>query len=1465
MPIKDRYIEAVRKLAARHGRAPGDHVIPRDASLPRCIDYAMKYVVRDGNKPHYRYDRYRDAIRRLRDRHSGAGAGRRKKVVHIDIGCGPGLFSWVVHDCLAEHEPGTAVEQYAYDHAPNMADLARRMWSELGVGTPPTVFHDRRDLSRHVEQADWPANVIVTFGHVLVQIADDREAVAEVSDALVEIRRAVPSECDVFYLAVDATMGDRTETFSRCLEDVLRGLEVEKTLDAPRSLAFGRIEPATESIKYRYIEAVRKLAARHGRAPGDHVIPPDASLPRCIDYAMKHVVGDGSKPHYRYDRYRDAIQRLRDRHSGAGRRKKVVHIDIGCGPGLFSWAVHDCLAEHDPDTAVEQYAYDPASNMADLASSIWSELGVGTPLTVFHDRHDLPRHVEQADWPANVIVTFGHVLVQIADDRKAVADVSDALVEIRRAVPSECDVFYLAVDATTNDRPETFSRCLEGVLRGLEVEKTLDAPQSLAFGRIEPATESIKYRYIEAVRKLAARHGRAPGDHVIPPDASLPRCIDYAMKHVVGDGSKPHYRYDRYRDAIRRLRDRHSGAGRGKRVVHIDIRCGPGLFSWVVHDCLAEHEPGTAVEQYAYDNAPNMADLAKRMWSELGVGTPPTVFHDRRDLSRHVEQADWPANVIVTFGHVLVQIADDREAVADVSDALVEIRRAVPSECDVFYLAVDATMGGRTETFSRCLEGVLRGLEVEKTLDAPQSLAFGRIEPATDHSDVTRILDGLNDRQREAVTAPVGNLLVVAGAGSGKTRVLVHRIAWLAEVERVPPSGVLAVTFTNKAAAEMRGRVEALLGGPARAMWVGTFHAIAHRLLRMHWRDADLPQNFQILDADDQLRLVRRVLRELEIDEQKWPVRQAVGFINTQKDEGRRAKDVPAASEDIYAATYAKVYAAYEQVCRRGALVDFAELLLRSHELWLEHPDLLDHYQHRFRHLLVDEFQDTNAIQYAWLRVLAGRTAKVWAVGDDDQSIYGWRGAKIENILSFQRDFAAVDTVRLEQNYRSTGTILGAANALIGNNTERLGKKLWTAAGDGDPILVYSAYNDLDEARFIAERARAWGAGGGSVSEVAVLYRTTAQSRVIEEALLRLDIPYRIYGGLRFFDRAEIRNALAYMRLTSQRHADVAFERVVNTPPRGIGGKTVDRLRAIARNSGVSLWQAAKEGIAGGLLKGRATTTVGAFLKLVDDMAAATRSAALHDIAEHCIEASGLLAFHTRERGEQGVARKENLEELVRACRQFGQELTLPLGPEGEEAAQTSELDEFLDKAALESGDYQSGGPAVQMMTLHSAKGLEFPLVFMAGMEEGLFPHRMSAEAPGRLEEERRLAYVGMTRAMRQLYFTYAESRLLRGASTRNWPSRFLEEVPSAYLEEVRMGGALTRQLRPRAPIRDNGGHVDGTGLRIGQRVRHAKFGEGVVSQAEGSGERTRVQVHFAAGPKWLMLAYANLEPLDLG
>ncbi len=727
--------------------------------------------------------------------------------------------------------------------------------------------------------------------------------------------------------------------------------------------------------------------------------------------------------------------------------------------------------------------------------------------------------------------------------------------------------------------------------------------------------------------------------------------------------------------------------------------------------------------------------------------------------------------------------------------------------------------------------------------------------------DVTRILEDLNEAQRQAVTAPLGNTLVLAGAGTGKTRVLVHRIAWLIEAEGVSPYGILAVTFTNKAAREMRVRIEEILNLSVRTLWVGTFHGIAHRLLRMHWQEAGLPQNFQILDADDQLRLVKRVMRVLDVDEQKWPARQAVWFINEQKDEGRRAKDVPA-GDDLFQITHRKIYENYETLCAQGGLVDFAELLLKAHELLRDTPALLDHYRQRFGHLLTDEFQDTNAIQYAWLRLLAGDTACVMAVGDDDQSIYGWRGAKVENIHRFAADFREVSTVRLEQNYRSTANILAAANALIARNADRLGKTLWTEGEAGEPIRVYAGYNDLDEARFIVERTAEWISSGGSPDDVAVLYRSNAQSRVLEEALLRAQIPYRIYGGMRFFERAEIKNALCYMRLMHDRHSDPAFERVINTPPRGIGEKTVEAIRQQARARGGSMWSACTDALAEGAFSSRVAGKVAGFLTLIEEMAAATAELSLHELADHVIHASGLMEYHGRERGERGLARKENLEELVSACRQFTGELVFPLqAPEiaSEEVPETTVLEEFLDQVALDAGDRQSeSGPAVQMMTLHSAKGLEFPLVFLAGMEEGLFPHRLSAEEPGRMEEERRLAYVGITRARQALYLTYAEVRRLHGADSYNRPSRFLLEIPSELVSEVRMKGAVERPYGvPAAAAEDDGG------LRMGARVLHGKFGEGVVLQCEGSGERARVQINFPEGAKWLMLGYANLEVLD--
>ncbi len=725
--------------------------------------------------------------------------------------------------------------------------------------------------------------------------------------------------------------------------------------------------------------------------------------------------------------------------------------------------------------------------------------------------------------------------------------------------------------------------------------------------------------------------------------------------------------------------------------------------------------------------------------------------------------------------------------------------------------------------------------------------------------DISDLLDDLNEAQREAVCAPPGNLLILAGAGSGKTRVLTHRIAFLIRTGQASAYGVLAVTFTNKAANEMRGRIEHLLQMPASGMWVGTFHGIAHRLLRAHWQEAGLPQAFSILDSDDQYRLIRRLLREFSLDENQWPPRQIQWYINGKKDEGLRPQHIDA-NGDFHEEQMLRLYRAYEEACERNGVVDFAELLLRAHELWLKQPELLAHYRKRFQHILVDEFQDTNAIQYAWIRLLAGDSGQLFAVGDDDQSIYGWRGAKVENLNQFRSDFNDVHLIRLEQNYRSTATILKAANALIAHNTDRLGKELWTEDEAGEPIRLYAAFNELDEAHFIAERISDWAAQGNPRRSSAILYRSNAQSRVLEEALMQASIPYRIYGGLRFFERAEIKDALAYLRLLNNRRDDPSFERVVNTPTRGIGARTVEAVRDRARAKAVPMWQAAQEIVTEQALPARACNALAGFLQLIDSLAQATAGQELDEQVEHVVAQSGLIPFFEKEKGEKGRARVENLEELVSAAREFEFDETQfsAEGTEAEEMPPLDDLSAFLAHASLEAGDTQAGAheDAVQLMTLHSAKGLEFPLVFLAGLEEGLFPHQLSSEEPGRMEEERRLAYVGMTRAMQQLYLTYAEVRRLYGEERYTRPSRFISEIPAEFLEEIRMGGRIA------SPVfrRESGGQEE-MAFSIGQQVHHPKFGSGTVLQYEGSGAQARVQVNFHdAGSKWLVLAYAKLE-----
>jgi len=737
------------------------------------------------------------------------------------------------------------------------------------------------------------------------------------------------------------------------------------------------------------------------------------------------------------------------------------------------------------------------------------------------------------------------------------------------------------------------------------------------------------------------------------------------------------------------------------------------------------------------------------------------------------------------------------------------------------------------------------------------------IDLPTPDPAVTALVASLNPAQREAVIAPPEHRLVLAGAGSGKTRVLTHRIAWLIAVENVSPHSILAVTFTNKAAAEMRGRIEQLINVPVRSMWVGTFHGIAHRMLRLHWKEARLPQNFQILDADDQLRLVKRVLRGLDLPDDQWPPRAVCAFINGRKEEGLRPPQLQDQG-DYSQRQYVRIYTAYQNVCEASGLVDFAELLLRAHELCRDNAELQAHYRRRFRHILVDEFQDTNTLQYAWLRVLAGDSGTLFAVGDDDQSVYSWRGAKVEHMMRIQHDFPGAEIVRLEQNYRSTGIILKAANGLIARNTGRLGKNLWTDGISGDAIQLYAAFNEVDEAEFVCACVAEQLARGARHDDLAVLYRSNAQSRVLEESLIRHRLPYRIYGGLRFFERLEVKDALAYLRLQATRDDDASFERTVNTPARGIGATTLERLRALAREQGASLWRTARAATAAGGSLGRSSAAVTGFLDLIDAMDEETREQSLSRRVEITIERAGLRDHYRKEKGEQAEARLENLDELISAARSFEQ-------PPEDEALDP--LTSFLAHAALEAGERQAGvgEDCVQLMTLHAAKGLEFPVVFLVGMENGLFPHQRAVDE-GNLEEERRLCYVGLTRAQRQLYLSYAEVRRLHGAEQIGAPSMFLREIPDDCVVETRprtgvlrsaqgLGGTSQPAYAARRPAAVEWADAVPGGFRLGDSVRHAKFGEGTILAFDGSGERTQVEVRFkSSGTKRLLLSMARLE-----
>ena len=737
------------------------------------------------------------------------------------------------------------------------------------------------------------------------------------------------------------------------------------------------------------------------------------------------------------------------------------------------------------------------------------------------------------------------------------------------------------------------------------------------------------------------------------------------------------------------------------------------------------------------------------------------------------------------------------------------------------------------------------------------NINFQQMVNQTAEADISHILNDLNDAQRQAVTAQPEHMLVLAGAGSGKTRVLVHRIAWLNQVEGISPYNIFAVTFTNKAAAEMRHRVEQLQGLPVAGMWVGTFHGLAHRLLRNHWKEAKLPQSFQILDSDDQYRLVRRVLKTLELDEAKWPPKQAQAFINARKDEGKRPAHIDTSRNPMYE-QMVRIYTAYQVACERAGVIDFAELLLRTLELIRDNESLQSHYQKRFLHILVDEFQDTNTIQYALIQLLAGQSNKVFIVGDDDQAIYGWRGARVENIQRFQHDFPSAEVIKLEQNYRSTTTILSAANALIDNNADRMGKKLWSGGEDGEPIIFYNAYNERDEAQFVLDKIKQFVAMGNAREDVAILYRSNAQSRVFEERFVSEGIPYRVYGGMRFFERAEIKNALAYLRLMDNANDDASFERVINTPTRGIGERSVEKIREVAKQFNTPLWLAAKQILDNKGLPARASNALQGFIDLIEGMQADSNDMRLHEQVAQVVHNAGLIEYYEKEKTEKAQARVENIEELITAARGFDfdqSELETPM----------SELTAFLTHAALEAGEGQAAewDDCVQLMTMHSAKGLEFPLVFIVGMEEGLFPSQRSLEEEGKLEEERRLCYVGITRARQQLVISCAEHRRLYGQDLYPSASRFISEIPEHLVSEVRgkhnLGHSVSSTQYKTSAYKST---EKVNGIYVGQRVIHKKFGEGMVTNLEGSGSHARVQVNFEyEGSKWLVMAYANLSP----
>ena len=734
-------------------------------------------------------------------------------------------------------------------------------------------------------------------------------------------------------------------------------------------------------------------------------------------------------------------------------------------------------------------------------------------------------------------------------------------------------------------------------------------------------------------------------------------------------------------------------------------------------------------------------------------------------------------------------------------------------------------------------------------------------------SELHSITESLNEAQPEAVTAELCHLLVLAGAGSGKTRVLVHRIAYLMAKHNVSPYEILAVTFTNKAANEMRGRIEKLRGVPMNHMWVGTFHGLSHRLLRAHFSEAQLPPTFQIIDSEDQLRLIKRIHRAMELDEKKWEPKKSQWFINQQKEKGVRANHI-ADAHDYTTEKLKQIYAEYESVCQRSGLVDFTELLLRSYELLKDNENVRMHYQQRFSHILVDEFQDTNHIQYRWLKILTGQKTFMMAVGDDDQSIYSWRGAQVKNIRDFSRDFKNAHTIRLEQNYRSSKTILDAANAVIEKNNNRMGKKLWTSGDKGDLITLFEAFNEREEASHVISEIKNLARQGYALTDFAILYRSNAQSRVLEEALLEAKIAYRIYGGFRFFERAEIKDALSYLRLIANRQDDAAYERIINTPTRGIGQTTLAKIRELARENNASLWETTLNCLTNRIFSARAHAALESFVTLIEQLSVESQKLKLAEIVDVMLLRSGLLSSHQEDKTEKGLSRAENLKELITATTEF---------VVSSEQENLSEIEAFLAEVVLETGEQQADQQTdcVSLMTLHAAKGLEFPVVFIVGMEEQLFPHQMSVNERDGLEEERRLCYVGMTRAMKKLLLSCAEYRHMHGQGHYHAPSRFLSEIPdelmtrvrpkltvskpsaygienSTYFTQRKMKKAITQKI----PQNDSG-------FNIGQRVKHEKFGAGYVLDCEGQGEHARIQIKFEKhGAKWLILQFANLSML---